>query len=99
MHLFASVCFVFTVSPPSSLVDRTTVPDYTAAEYDNVVKDRPLPSSFQASRAIFLPQISPIFPYFSCPRHCCCYYVKFLFCCIACFCRPLMYPPLSYAAL
>src|ERR1041385_2658782 len=47
----------------------------------------------------FLPQISPIFPYCSCTRHgyCCCY-VTILFNCIACFCRPLLYLLLSYAA-
>src|ERR1044071_5158514 len=101
MHLFAHVCFIFIVSPPLySSVDPTAVADYTAAEYDYYVDDDCTPTvELPVKQNHSLPQISPIFPYISCTRHCCYCYVTILFNCIAYFCRPLMYLPISYAAL
>src|ERR1041385_1967556 len=59
------VCFIFTVSPPPySPVDPAADDDYTAAEYDYYVDDLPLPSSFQAIRAILFPRYHLSFPYF-----------------------------------
>src|ERR1043165_6530902 len=92
---------VFTVSPPLySPVDPAAAADYTAAGYDYFVDDPTSTVELPGKQSHSLPQISPIFPYISCTRHCyCCCYVTILFNCIACFCRPLMYLPLSYAAL
>src|SRR3954463_2324377 len=71
-------------------VVSTTAADAPVIDY--VVVDRvPLPSSFQASRAIPLSHISPTFLYLSVALGICCCYVNFLFKCIACLCRPLMY--------
>src|SRR3954463_10174355 len=78
--------------PPYSSVDPAAAVDYTAAEYDYVVDDPTTTVELAGKQSHSLPQISPIFPYISCTRHCyCCCYVTILFNCIACFCRPLMY--------
>src|SRR3954464_12355913 len=100
MHLFVYACFVLTVSPPLySPVDPAAAADYTAAEYDYYVDDPDPTIELPGNQSHFLSQISPIFPYIYCTRHCCYCYVTILFNCIAYFCRPLMYLPISYAAL
>src|SRR3954471_6964257 len=91
------LAFIFTVYPPYSPIDPAVAADYTAAEYDYFVDDRTPTVELPGKQSHSLPQISPIFPYFSCTRHCFCYYVTTLFNCIACHCHPLMYLPLSYA--
>src|SRR4051812_4597648 len=67
--------------------------------FDYFLVDRvPLLPSFQASSATSpLPHIAYCLYLFCCTRHCCCY-VTFLFNCIACHCRPLLYFLYSYAA-
>src|SRR3954465_11020037 len=84
-------CFVFIVSSPLSYcsVGRRPrpVPLCSSASSATV----PLLSSYQASRAIPLSHISPTFLYLSVALGICCCYVTFLFKCIACLCRPLMY--------
>src|SRR4051812_18404225 len=65
---------------------------------DYFLDDRTSTVELTGKQSHSLPQISPIFPYFSCTRHCyCCCYVAYLFNCIACHCRPLMYLSISYA--
>src|SRR3954466_9934859 len=93
MHMFVYYCCVFIVSPPfKSPIDPAAAVDYTAAEYDYVVDDPTTTVELPGKQSHSLPQISPIFPYMSCTRHCyCCCYVAYLFNCITCFCRPLMY--------
>src|SRR3954467_13437050 len=91
--------YIYCFFPPYSSVDPEAAVDYTAAEYDYVVDDRTPTVELPGKQSHSLPQISPIFPYISCTRHgyyCC--YVAILFYCITCFCRTLMYLPLSYAA-
>src|SRR3954462_15331187 len=91
--------FVFTMFVPLYLsVDPEAAVDYTAAGYDYVVDDRTPTVELPGKRSHSLPQISPIFPYISCTRHNCCCYDMYLFHSIACFCRPLMYLSISYAA-
>src|SRR3954466_5488296 len=79
-------------------IDPEAAFDYTAAGYDYVVDDRTPTVELPGKQSHSLPQISPIFLYFSCTRHNCCCYDAYLFNCIACFCRPLMYLSISYAA-
>src|SRR3954464_1444284 len=99
MHLlFMLALYLLFLPPLYSPVDPTAAADYTAAEYDYFVDDPTPTVELPGKQSHSLPQISPIFPYFSCTRHYCCCYVTILFYCIAFFCRPLMYLPLSYAA-
>src|ERR1041385_381673 len=76
MHLFVYACCVFPVySPPYPPVDPAAAVDYTAAGYDYFVDDRTTTAELPGKQSHSLPQISPIFPYISCTRHCycCCY--------------------------
>src|SRR3954471_18297057 len=93
------VCFVFTVSfPPYSPADPTATADYTATEYDYFTDDRSPTVELPGKQRHFpLPHIAYLSIFICCTRHCCCY-VTFLFECIACLCRPLLYFSLSYAA-
>src|SRR3954463_12701313 len=90
-QLLAIACCVFIVSSPLFLpIVGTTAAGAPVIDY--FVDDRvPLLSSYQASRAIPLSHISPTFLYLSVALGICCCYVAFLFKCIACLCRPLMY--------
>src|ERR1041385_7603323 len=89
---------IYCFYPPLSSVDPAAAVDYTAAEYDYFVDDRTATTELTGKQSHFLPQISPIFSYISCTRHCyCCCYVTILFNCIAYFCCPLMY--LAYPML
>src|SRR4051812_40347843 len=98
----ASICYdclyLLCLSPLYLLVDPEVAIDYTAAGYDYVVDDRTPTVELPGKQSHSLPQISPTFPYFSCTRHNFYCYDAYLFNCIACFCRPLMYLPLAYAA-
>src|SRR3954462_6108608 len=88
-------CFFLPLIPgrPAAAVD------YPAAEYDSFVDDPTTNVELPGKQSHSLPQISPIFPYISCTRHCyCCCDVAYLFNCITCHFRPLMCLPLSYAA-
>src|SRR3954470_6901102 len=64
------LCLFFLTS-----VDPAAAVDYTAAEYDYVVDDPTTTVELAGKQSHSLPQISPIFPYISCTRHCycCCY--------------------------
>src|SRR3954467_3641957 len=92
--------FVFTVFVPLYLsIDPEAAVDYIAAGYDYVVDDRTPTVELPGKQSHSLPQISPTFPYFLAlgivtadPT------ITILFNCKACFCRPLLYLPLSYAA-
>ena len=68
--------YLLFLPPPYSPVDPAATADYTAAEYDYLVDDLPLPSSFQASRAIPLSHISPTYLYLSVALGICCCYVN-----------------------
>src|ERR1041385_7151660 len=97
LYFFFYDCFVFI--PLSFSADPVAAGDYTAAEYDYFVDD-PAPSVELPGKQIHsLPQISPTFPYFlALGIVTTAATIIVLFNCIACFCRPLMYLPLSYAA-
>src|ERR1044071_1690710 len=86
-------------SPLYSPLDLVAAADYIAAEYDYYVDDPTPTVELPGKQTHSLPQISPIFPYISCTRHCCYCYVTILFNCIAYHCRPLITFPLSYAAM
>src|ERR1041385_3699932 len=91
--------YLLFLPPFYSPIDLVAAADYTAAEYDYYVDDPTPTVELPGKQNHSLPQISPIFPYIYCTRHCyCCCYVTILINCIACFCRPLMYLPLPYAA-
>src|SRR3954465_4118987 len=92
-------CRVFTVSSPLNLRYTPLLPPTTPLPCTTTSSTTvPLPSSSQASSApSSLPHIAYLSVFIYCTRHCC-YYVKFLFECIACLCRHLLYFPLSYAA-
>src|SRR3954470_12142493 len=93
-QLLAIACCVFIVSSPPLSPDSRydCCRCFPPPLIDYFVDDRvPLLSSFQASRAIPLSHISPTFLYLSVALGICCCYVAFLFKCIACLCRPLMY--------
>src|SRR3954462_763125 len=82
-----------------SSVDPTAAVDYTAAGFDNFVDDRTPTVELPGKQSHSLPQISPIFPYFlALGIVTAATTISILFNCIACFCRPLMNLPLSYAA-
>src|SRR3954464_1242786 len=101
MHLlFMLALYLLFLPPLYSPVDLVAAADYTVAEYDYFVDDHTPTVELPGKQSHSLPQISPIFPYISCTRHgnCCCD-VTIIFNCIAYFCRHLMYPSLSYAAL
>src|ERR1041385_1862199 len=69
-------CFViYCFFPLYSSVDPAATANYTATEYDYVVDDRTPTVELPGKQSHSLPQISPIFPYISCTRHCycCCY--------------------------
>src|SRR3954465_12369227 len=92
-------CFVFTVCVPLYLsVDPKAAIDYTPAGYGYFVDDRTPTVELPGKQSHSLPQISPIFPYFLALGITAAATISILFNCIACFCRPLMYLPLSYAA-
>src|ERR1041385_1432955 len=77
-HAFVCICLlcIYCFSPPLSPVDPTAAVDYTAVEYDYFVDDRTATTELTGKQSHSLPQISPIFPYISCTRHCyCCCYV------------------------
>src|ERR1041385_5264774 len=103
MHLFVYACCVFTVfSPPLfSPVDPAAAVDYTAAEYNYFVDDPTTTVELAGKQSHSLPQISPIFPYNSCTRHCycCCYDYNPIQLHSLFFCRPLMYLPLILCCL
>src|SRR3954464_15897300 len=69
------VVYLLCRPPPSSPVDPAAAVDYTDAEYDYFVDDRTATVKLPGKQSHSLPQISPIFPYISCTRHCycCCY--------------------------
>src|SRR3954463_15995678 len=79
-----------------SLDDRYRCP------YDRLRHRRSYPPPYRrASRQavpLHLSHISPTCLYLSVALGICCCYVAYLFNCIACFCRPLIYLSLSYAA-
>src|ERR1041385_5402017 len=99
----ASVCIcllcIYCFFPPYSPIDPAAVVDYTAAEYDYVIDDPTTTVELAGKQSHSLPQISPIFPYISCTRHCyCCCYVYNPIQLHSLFLSPLAVPPLSYAA-
>src|ERR1041385_7772124 len=100
MLMFAMIAlYLLFSSPLYSSVDPAATADYTTAGYDYFVDDCTPTVELPGKQSHSLPQISPTFSVLSCTRHCYCYYyVIILFNCIACFCRPLLYLPLSYAA-
>src|SRR3954470_14071969 len=97
-------CFVLIVVyllfvPLYLSVDPTAVDDYTAAGYDYFIDDRTPTVELPGKQSHSLPQISPTFPYFlALGIVTAAATITILFNCIACFCRPLMNLPLSYAA-
>src|SRR3954470_4177982 len=97
-------CFVLIVVyllfvPLYLSVDPEAAVDYTAAGYDYFVDDRAPTVELPGKQSHSLPQISPIFPYFLALGIVTgAATISILFNCIAYFCRPLMYLPLSYTA-
>src|ERR1041385_4446955 len=79
--------------PPLSPVDPDAAADDSVAEYDYFVYDRTATTERTGKQSHSLPQISPIFPYISCTRHCycCCYDYNPIQLHSLIFCRPLMY--------
>ena len=97
--MFALIALYLLFLPPLSPVDPATIADYTAAGYDYFVDDRTPTVELPGKQSHSLPQISPIFPYFlALGIVTAAATISTLFNCIACFCRPLMNLPLSYAA-
>src|ERR1041385_4266234 len=90
--------YIYCFYPLYSPVDPAATADYTAAGYDYFVDDPAPTRELPGKQSHSLPQISPTFPYFlvlgivTATAT-----ITILFNCIACFCRPLMYLPLSYA--
>src|SRR3954467_8891140 len=100
MHLFAMIAlYLLCLFPPYPPVDPAAAVDYTAAEYDYVVDDPTPTVELPGKQSHSLPQISPIFPYFSCTRHCyCCCYDYNPIQLHSLILSPLDVPFLSYAA-
>src|SRR3954447_9078440 len=96
MHMFVYDCCIFNV-PPLSPIDLAVV-DYTAAGYDYFVDDRTPTVELPGKQSHSLPQILPTFSILSCTSITAAATITILFNCIAYFCRPLMYLPLSYVA-
>src|SRR4051812_39414751 len=84
--------------PFYSLVAPEAAVDYTAAGYDYVVDDSTPTVELPGKQSHSLPQISPIFPYFSCTRHNCCCYDAYLFNC-SLFLSPLDVPSIILCIL
>src|SRR3954464_2345033 len=85
-------CFVFVVSSPPLLLSGSP-DDRCRCPCDRLRRRRPYPY-YRATRQaepLLLSHISPTFIYLSVALGICCCYVTFLFKCIACLCRPLMY--------
>ena len=70
-YLCFILCALYLLFPPYSSIDVATVVGAPLIDYVTVGSSS-CQTSFQASRALPLSQISPIFPYYSCIRHCCC---------------------------
>src|SRR4051812_27807996 len=85
-------CFVFIVSSPPLLLSGSP-DDRCRCPCDRLRRRRPSPYYRATRQAEPLPlsHISPTFLYLSVALGICCCYVTFLFKCIACLCRPLMY--------
>src|SRR4051812_17939518 len=91
------VCIILTVSSPSFLPVDPSTATADAVGYDYLVDD---PSATAELPGKQCPIPSPRYCLYNlyficCTRHFC-FYVTFLFYCIACFYRPLIYLPLSY---
>src|SRR4051812_20216434 len=92
-------CFVFTVSSPPLIYGR---PRYYCRLHRCRLRLRRRRQYHyrRASRQaepLHLSLISPTCLYLSVALFICCCYFTFLFKCIACLCRPLLYIPLPYA--
>src|SRR3954466_10400608 len=93
-------CRVFTFSPPPPLISGRPC-CYRRLHRCRVRLRRrrqyPYCRASKQAEPLHLSLISPICLYYSVALGICCCYVTFLFKCIACHCRPLLYIPLSYA--
>ena len=91
LYLYCYCCCVFTVPPPYSPVDPRYYRRWRCCV--RLLRRRPYPYYRATRKAEPLPLslISSTFLYLSVALGICCCYVTFLFKCIACLCRPLMY--------
>ena len=91
MHLCLHLSALYLLFlPPYSPVDpATTATDVDV--YDYYVDDQALATELPGKQCPFpSPRYRLSVYIYLCTRHYCCY-VRFLFCCMTCFCRPLMY--------
>src|SRR3954464_14197747 len=91
--------YIYCFFPLCSPVDPAATAEYTAAGYDYYLDDRTPTVELPSKQSHSLPQISPIFPYISCTRHC--YYFCYDYNPIqlhSLILSPLDVPPLSYVA-
>src|ERR1044071_3056313 len=98
---FLCLLYIYCFSLPPFILRQTPLLPSTTSLPGTTTSSTtlPLPSSFQASRAILFPRYRLPFPYFlALGIVTAAATITILFNCIACFCRPLMYLPLSYDA-
>src|ERR1043165_9442244 len=98
------VCMIalYLLFPPPLLssVDPAATADYTAATYDYVVDDSTPTVELPGKKCPFTSPSYRLSVYtLSIALGICCCYVAYLFNCITCFCCPLIYLSLSYAAV
>ena len=79
-YICIAIIFVYLLFLPPLFSGRPCAAADDTIEFDYFVDDRTATTELPGKQSHSLPQISPIFPYISCTRHCyfCCY-ITFLF--------------------